>query len=246
LNIVGPWVYLLAGIFEVQHRKRKIGHWNPEPGTIYKALFDQCRAVFGVQALCPASSAACYGDPIGVACRCNWIADDFDVSILTPQVYGGNRFPRNRADLERWLAGERVWKRTTGFLRVLRAVSSPQCLPWVAPAAIALGFALELPSVSIQEGQQALKNMISCNEWFSTQLRRYGDYDLMLTFETDPRAMRGTLLIQTAKLQIVVGEAIGQMGLANFDRFVGYPLRGAPLEGEQGRAVGWARGHAMI
>jgi hypothetical protein len=75
--------------------------------------------------------------------------------------------------------------------------------------------------------------MTSRNEWFFTQLRRDGDYDLMPTFETDPRAMRGTLLFQTAKLQIVVGEAIGEVGLANFNRFVGYPLRGTLLGGQR-------------
>jgi hypothetical protein len=204
-----------------------MGQWNPEPGTIYKTLFDQCRAVFGIQGLSPASNTACSGDPMGVACRCNWIANDFDVSILTPQVYGGDRFLRNE-DLGRWLAGERLWKRTTGFLRVLRVASSPQYLSWVDPAAIALGFALELPSGSIQEGQRLLRNMISRNEWFLTQLRRDGDYDLMPTFETNPRAMRGILLFQTAKLKIVVGEAIGEVGFVNFNRFVGYPFWGAP------------------
>jgi hypothetical protein len=63
-------------------------------------------------------------------------------------------------------AGEHLWKRTTGFLRVLRVASSRQYLSWVDPAAIALGFALELPSGSIQEGQRLLRNMISRNAWF--------------------------------------------------------------------------------
>jgi hypothetical protein len=75
--------------------------------------------------------------------------------------------------------------------------------------------------------------MISRNEWFLTQLRRDGDYDLMPTSETNPRAMRGTPLFHTPKLQIVVGEAIGKVGLANFDRFVGYPLWGPSLEGQR-------------
>lgn len=199
-----------------------MGVWNPERGTLYRTLLDQCRSVFGIQGLTAPSGHGCFSDPAGDACHCHWVADDFSVLIHTPQLYGtsphgGCRFPKFTPDLRAWLRKERFWNRTTGVLCVLRAArQSSAHLEWVDFARISDGFSLALPGEIVQEARTVLERMIVRDEWFEAVRRRDGGYDLEPTAGTPKRPVRG-VSIHTAAARIVVGECLDELALPVFE-----------------------------
>jgi hypothetical protein len=198
-----------------------MGQWRPEPGTIYRTLLDQCRAVFGIRGLTAPLGRPC-GGAVGETCRCHWVADDFSILILTPQLYDASPFPRHMPDLRVWLRGERWWDRTTGVLHIVRTARRGSAhLDWIDLPRISDGFSLALPSEVLRTAHQVMERMIARGEWFEPLRRRDGGYDLEPATAAHPRAMR-RLCIRTPSVQMIMGECLDATAMSAFEAPPGY------------------------
>ena len=212
-----------------------MGQRGPEPGTIYRTLLDQCRAVFGIRGLTAPLGRPC-GYAVGETCLCHWVAGDFSVLILTPQQHGASQqgsspHPRHTPDLRAWLRGERWWDRTTGVLHVVRVARRESAhLDWIDLPRISDGFSLALPPEVVRTARAVTEGIIARDEWFEPVRRRDGGYDLEPAIASHPRAVR-QLCIRTPSAQITVGECLGAAAMSAFEAPPGYAFHCACPEG---------------